>query len=166
MVPWEDTSEMEQLRDKRSFREFLPVVDTGHLLTALSSLVSIHSRNGSVRPGPLPGMIQHISPRAGNMECPPAHEQDWCRIINSGYHCRVIGERGGERPNQPESRSGYPDDHSGENSADDKNCKEEVPDEEKLSDPCLHGGEHLGIGDGIVNTAEGLEETEARRASG
>lgn len=55
---------MEQYAGKRSFREFLAVVYTGHLLTALSPLVSIYIRNGTVGAGPLPGMIQ-----------PSVHEQ-------------------------------------------------------------------------------------------
>jgi len=79
----------------------------------------------------------------------------------ASIHPGIGRERGKERIHRPEGGGGQPDDQPGEHPPDDEDGKEEAPEQEPAPVLLLHGGEDLGIDDGIVDARDGLKEAEA-----
>jgi hypothetical protein len=125
--------------------------DGDDLSKSLSSMMKIFE---------IKGEIKHEVGVEEEEENTSTHEENRRGTGDRVMHCRIIGESRREGAEKSQGRNRRPDDDPWEKSADDEHGEENAPGHEEFPCPISHGGEHIRIDDGIVDTRNHLEQDE------
>ena len=81
--------------------------------------------------------------------------------VDGRKHDRVTAEGGRQTADRPQAGAGDPDDGPGQEAANDEDREQQAPEQKPAPRLGPHGGQDLGVDDGIVDTAHGFEQGQA-----